>query len=338
MPPVFSGGFIFLKFTLFLLKIACYNTICCIEAGRLQLNIAEEFTCLIYIVIALLVVALIVFVYVQSNGYNIVEYDLVTAKDIGSSVRFVMLSDLHDTDVTHDGNRQLLNSIESINPDFVILAGDMITSYMQSSYNSDVAFDFLKELAKRFTVYYGVGNHEQRYKAEPERFPGKYDKLVSFVEEAGIHFLSDSYIDSVDENVRIYGFDIPIDNYRRAVRTYLPEGIISDRLGNVDDNKYNILIAHNPDFFDDYVAFGPDLVLSGHLHGGIVAIPGIGGVISPQLRLFPKYDFGTFTKGKTTMIVSRGIGWHTIPIRIFNKAEIVSVTIRQDKKGETNGN
>lgn len=293
---------------------------------------------MIYIIIALIIVALIVFVYVQSSGYNIVEYELVTGKDIGGPVRFVMLSDLHDTDVTHDGNRQLLSSIESINPEFVILAGDMITSYMQSSYNSDVAYDFLKELASRFTVYYGVGNHEQRYKAEPERFPGKYDKLVSFVEEAGIHFLSDSYIDTTEGNIRIYGFDIPIDNYRRAVRTYLPEGIINDRLGNIDNDKYNILIAHNPDFFDDYVKFGPDLVLAGHLHGGIVAIPGIGGVISPQLRLFPKYDFGTFTKDGTTMIVSRGIGWHTIPVRIFNKAEIVSITLRPDKEGDTYGN
>lgn len=285
---------------------------------------------MIYIVIALLLAALAVFVYVQSSGYNIVEYELSTCKDIGGPVKFVMLSDLHDTDVTHDGNRRLLRSIESINPDFVILAGDMITSYMQPSYNSDVAFDFLRELANRFTVYYGVGNHEQRYKAEPERFVGKYDKLVEFVQKLGIHFLSDSYIDREEDKIRIYGFDIPIDNYRRAVKTYLPDGILNDRFGDSDDNKYNILIAHNPDFFDDYAAFGPDLVLSGHLHGGIVAIPGIGGVISPQLRLFPKYDFGTFTKGNTTMIVSRGIGWHTIPVRIFNKAEIVSVTILQD--------
>lgn len=293
---------------------------------------------MIYIIIALLLAALAVFVYVQSSGYNIVEYELSTCKDIGGPVKFVMLSDLHDTDVTHDGNRRLLRSIESIDPDFVILAGDMITSYMQPSYNSDVAFDFLRELANRFTVYYGVGNHEQRYKAEPERFAGKYDKLVEFVQKLGIHFLSDSYIDREEDKIRIYGFDIPIDNYRRAVKTYLPDGILNDRLGNPDEDKYNILIAHNPDFFDDYAAFGPDLVLSGHLHGGIVAIPGIGGVISPQLRLFPKYDFGTFTKGNTTMIVSRGIGWHTIPVRIFNKAEIVSVTILQDKKGETNGN
>jgi hypothetical protein len=117
----------------------------------------------------------------------------------------------------------------------------------------------------------------------------------------------------------------------------MPNGIIVERLGALHEDKYNILIAHDPDFFDEYVDFGPDLVLSGHLHGGMIALPGIGGIISPQLQLFPKYDFGVFNKKNTTMIVSRGIGWHSIPIRIFNKAEIVTVTIsnsRDTKKEE----
>lgn len=293
---------------------------------------------MIYLLIVLIVAALIVFVVTQSRGYDIVEYHLSTDKDITAPVRFVMLSDLHDTDVSHDGNKRLIRSIENIDPDFVILAGDMITSYMQSSYNSDITYDFLSELANRFTVYYGTGNHEQRYKAEPDRFGNKYEELVGYVKGLGIEFLSDSHTDRDADNIRIYGFDIPIDNYRRAVRTYLPEGIIPDRLGALDDGKYNIMIAHDPDFFDDYVSYGCDLVLSGHLHGGIIAIPGIGGVISPQLRLFPKYDAGTFTKGGTTMIVSRGIGWHTIPVRIFNKAEIVSVTIDNNTEGDSDGN
>ena len=257
-----------------------------------------------------------------------VEYDLHTDKNIGSTVSFVMLSDLHDTDVTHDGNKKLIESIDKIAPDFVILAGDMITSYSKTNDNSNVTFDFLKELSGKYKVYYGLGNHEQRYKAEPDKFKGKYDELVKYVTELGIEFLSDTYSDSAGNNIRIYGYDIPIENYRRGVRTKLPDRVIKDTLGRADHDRYNILIAHTPDFFDDYVDFGADLVLAGHLHGGIVAIPGIGGVISPQLRLFPQYDSGSFTENNTTMIVSRGIGWHSVPIRIFNKAEIVSVTIR----------
>ena len=61
---------------------------------------------MIYILTILVIAAFIAFVYVQSSGYDIVEYDLHTDKNIGSTVSFVMLSDLHDTDVTHDGNKK----------------------------------------------------------------------------------------------------------------------------------------------------------------------------------------------------------------------------------------
>ncbi len=287
---------------------------------------------MVWIVVAAIVLILIIFVYKESSGFNIVEYNLYTGKDIKGPVRFVMLSDLHDTDVTHDGNARLLEAIKGLEPEFVVLAGDMITSYSGDSYGHDKAFGLLKGLAESFSVYYGLGNHEQRYKAEPERFPGRFSHIEEYVKELGITFLDDDHAD-MECGIRIYGFDVPIDNYRRVVHTELPDGILPDTLGRLDDDRYNIVIAHNPDFFEDYVSYGPDLVLAGHLHGGVIAIPGIGGIISPQLKPFPKYDFGTFTKNDTTMIVSRGIGWHSIPIRIFNKAEIVAVNILP--QGET---
>ena len=267
--------------------------------------------------------------------FNIVEYDIETDRDI-QPVRFVMLSDLHDTDVTHDGNKRLLESIESLDPDFVICAGDMITSYMEPENRSDKTFDLLKKLSDRFIVYYGLGNHEQRYKEEPRRFPGIYDELSGNIRELGIKLLSNEYADAGDD-IRIYGFDVPIDNYKRGVKTKLPDNILDETFGPVYKERLSILIAHTPDFFEDYVRWHPDLILSGHLHGGIVGIPGIGGVLSPQLKLFPKYDFGKYEKDGSTMIVSRGIGWHSFPVRIFNKAEIVLISIktnRGDKDGD----
>lgn len=292
---------------------------------------------MIWVLIAACVLLLVLFVYRESNGFNIVEYELFTDKDIGSDVRFVMLSDLHDTDVTHDQNRKLFEAIEGIGPDFVILAGDMVTSYSADSYTHDNSFALLKLLSEKFAVYYGLGNHEQRYKEEPERFKGRFEHITEYVKSLGIHLLSNAFADIPDKNVRVYGFDIPLENYHRMVKKKLPETILDDTFGKPDEGRLNILIAHTPDYFDEYVAFGPDIVLSGHLHGGVVAVPGIGGVISPQLKPFPKFDFGTFTKEKTTMIVSRGIGWHSIPIRIFNKAEIVSVTIKHKEQGDNNG-
>lgn len=287
-----------------------------------------------YIIITVLILLLIVFVYKESSGYNIVEYNLYTDKDISSPVRFVMLSDLHDTDVSRDGNKKLFESIDSINPDFIVLAGDMVNSYMTRNFDTDVAFDLLRRLSQKYPMYYGLGNHEQRFVEEPDKFPGMFDELTRRIKELGIVLLSDDKADVGSSNVRIYGFDIPIEQYRRIGAKGLPDGILPQVFGNVDADKYNILIAHNPVFFDDYAAFSPDLVLSGHLHGGIIVLPGIGGLISPQLKLFPKFDYGKYESGSTTMIVSRGIGWHTIPIRIFNKAEIVSVTINKKNTGE----
>ena len=173
---------------------------------------------LIYVITAVLVLALIIFVYVQSSGYTTVEYLIRTGKDIGN-VRFVMLSDLHDTDVTHDHNKKLLDSIEALGPDFVILSGDMITSYSKTNDKSNVTFDFLKELSGKYKVYYGLGNHEQRYKAEPDKFKGKYDELVKYVTELGIEFLSDTYSDSAGNNIRIYGYDIPIEKISHSNMT-----------------------------------------------------------------------------------------------------------------------
>ena len=100
---------------------------------------------------------------------------------------------------------------------------------------------------------------------------------------------------------------------------------------------FQILLAHNPDYFPAYAAWGADLVLSGHLHGGVIRLPLLGGVISPRLHLFPHYDGGKFTCGNSTMIVSRGLGMHTIPFRFNNPGELVDITIRKRKNNGSIG-
>ena len=78
-------------------------------------------------------------------------------------------------------------------------------------------------------------------------------------------------------------------------------------------------------YFDYYAKWGADLVLSGHVHGGLLRLPIIGGVISPQIKLFPKYTGGLYKLNKAVMIVSRGLGTHTIRFRFFNPPELVVV-------------
>ena len=105
-----------------------------------------------------------------------------------------------------------------------------------------------------------------------------------------------------------------------------------ESLGKVDDTKYQVLLAHNPPYMQAYCKWGADLILSGHLHGGVVRLPGIGGVISPQFHLFPKYSGELTVEGETSIVVSKGVGTHTFKVRFLNPAEIVVLHIKGKEK------
>ena len=75
-----------------------------------------------------------------------------------------------------------------------------------------------------------------------------------------------------------------------------------------------------------------DLVLAGHTHGGQIRLPFIGGLVAPDQGFFPKYTDGFYTVEDTTMIVSRGLGNSIIPIRTFNRPELVVIKLVNDSK------
>ena len=123
--------------------------------------------------------------------------------------------------------------------------------------------------------------------------------------------------------IAIYGAEIGEDYYQRIWLAQMDPDYLNGILGQAPEELFTVLLAHNPDYFPQYAAWGADLTLSGHVHGGVVRIPVWGkGVISPAWRLFPKYDGGIFREGAKTMVLSRGMGSHTIPVRIFNPAEL----------------
>ncbi len=95
-------------------------------------------------------------------------------------------------------------------------------------------------------------------------------------------------------------------------------------------NNFTILLSHKPNYFKEYSVAGIDLVLSGHAHGGQIRLPFIGGIVGPDQGLFPKYTNGLYTKNQTSMVVSRGLGNSLFPLRLFNKPEIVSITLESD--------
>jgi hypothetical protein len=91
-------------------------------------------------------------------------------------------------------------------------------------------------------------------------------------------------------------------------------------------------MAHNPEYFEEYVTWGADLIFSGHVHGGMVRLPFLGGAVSPMIHFFPKYDKGLFENSNRYMILSGGLGNHTYKFRVNNLPEIVSVTLESEMK------
>ena len=255
----------------------------------------------------------------QVTHYNITSEKL---RSVSEEVKLVFLSDLHNCSYGA-GNARLLNAVRDAKPDLILVGGDMLIG--KAGADQSVAVNLMIALAKTYPVYYANGNHEQRMKEYPEEFGTTYAEYKKALTEEGVIFLENEQTDLHLANtaVCISGLEIPPECYAKFQKTSLSLEEVRDRIGQADGGKYQILLAHNPKFMDTYLAWGADLVLSGHLHGGVVRIPGFGGLITPQGNLFPKYS-GEYTRtGGKSVVVSRGLGTHTIRLRFLNPAEMI---------------
>ena len=105
------------------------------------------------------------------------------------------------------------------------------------------------------------------------------------------------------------------------------------RTGDAADTgskPFTILLSHRPEMLNVYAEAGVDLVFTGHAHGGQWRLPGVGGLVAPGQGFFPKYTDGAHTSGSTTMYVSRGLGNSLMPVRIFNRPELVVVELHRE--------
>lgn len=275
--------------------------------------------------LGILILAVIV---LDTNRFVVRRYQLNTPK-IRKDIKIVMLSDLHNCSFGRN-NGKLLAAIDEIHPDQVLIAGDMITGG-RKLHDSNV-LEFLQQLAARYPVIYGNGNHEQKIRNYMDGNGNLYDQYRKKLECIGLQPKVNEHVTDEIHGVTVYSSQISHDFYTRFRRKPMAEDYLAGILGAPETDTYTILIAHNPDYFPEYAAWGADLVLSGHVHGGIARLPLLGGVLSPAYRLFPKYDGGMFRENNSTMILGRGLGTHTIPIRFLNPGELVVVELH--KQGE----
>ena len=281
---------------------------------------------MVYFIIGLLCAAALFFTGIMlydSNRFVTVEYR-IRCRGLKRKYRFVMLSDLHNKSYG-EHNEKLLAAIEKQKPESILIAGDMLTS--EKPERTGPAQELVEKLAARYPVYYANGNHEYRLKMEEARYGSGYRRYHARLERKGVVFLENDSVLLPEAGIRIYGAEIGKEYYKKRKGPAMDAGYLKRLLGRPSKGDYHILLAHNPDYFPAYAEWGADLVLSGHVHGGIMRLPLLGGVISPTLRLFPRYDGGLFQEGGSTMILGRGLGSHTIPIRICNPGELVVVEL-----------
>ena len=271
----------------------------------------------------------------ELHTFRVREYEVISPKlnGIKKNLQVVLLSDLHNH-VYGEKNKKLLDEIRKIHPDLILVAGDMLVGKEDISW--EAAAQFVEQLPSICPVYYGNGNHEQRMKEQPEVYGDAFSSYKERLEKAGIHFLENQtdQIKIAGKTIAVTGLELPNSYYKKFRKHLLGTEKLGEMLGKGEAENFQILIAHNPVFFQDYRNWGADLVVSGHLHGGIIRIPGVGGLITPQAKLFPKYS-GELTKEEESYIaVSRGLGSHTVNIRLFNEAEIVVLELKPEQEKE----
>ena len=292
----------------------------------LKKRMSQWMISVIVIVLGLVLFFLIV-MFIDGNRFRVVEYTVKSSK-IEKSHQYVVLSDLHNKSYG-EKNCKLLNSIAKLQPEAILIAGDILTATPGNDYK--VALDLLTNLAAKYPVYYGMGNHETRLFLYPEKYGDMGEKYEEELKKIQVEFLRNKSKEC-KEKIRITGLDLARKYYKRFKKTPMSPSYLKETLGETKPEEFEILLAHNPDYFEEYAAWGADLVLSGHIHGGMMRLPFFGGVVSPAFKLFPKYDGGLFREGNSIMILSRGLGMHTIPIRIFNPGELVFLKLEPESK------
>lgn len=273
---------------------------------------------IIFCILVFIMVGVIIF---DSNRFVMREYTVVSDKlDKDRDVLFI--SDMHCTEYGKD-NEKLIDRLNNLEFDACFLAGDMITAVKDHSV--EPAVKLINELANRCPVFYSYGNHELRASVYKETYGEMFSNLTENISVSLMNNAKASF-----EDIDVFGLNIEPKFYHRFKKNSLSKEQVYDYVSKPDKERFSVLLAHNPEYFDTYAEASFDLVLSGHVHGGIVRIPFSKGLISPRYRLFPKYDGGEFKKGASVMVLNRGLGMHTIRLRMFNPAEIVLIHLKKD--------
>ena len=241
----------------------------------------------------------------------------VSSDKLSSSVNVVFISDLHNCFYGGTDQSGLWEAVNASRPDIVIFGGDVIDAWGGTEY----ALRIMKMANEKYPCVYTPGNHES--------MRDDMDEFSKQVSDIGIPILlgNKAEFKVKGQSIRIYGIQEVQSWGRKAPQ-------IDECYDDLDENYYNILLAHQPEQIDRILRSDKhfDLILSGHAHGGQWRLPKIldQGLYAPDQGIFPKYTSGQYSYDSTTHIISRGLARPVRMIfipRIFNRPELSVIKI-----------
>ena len=254
----------------------------------------------------------------QNDSIQVERFECVSAKIPSAFDGFVVVcvADLHEKEFGPN-NARLFAAIRDVKPDVIAISGDLL---VDPPLNVEFARRFIADAAKIAPVYYVSGNHEAIASMQTEYLP-----FLKALEEAGATVLDGEKVELKRgaSSLFIAGVADPLLE-RKTDRRRTSEQIVAEKLRRVSPNeRFTLLISHRPELAELYAKHGVDLALTGHAHGGQIRLPFVGGLVAPNQGIFPRYDAGAYRIGKSTTIVSRGLGPSVFPTRLFNRPCLV---------------
>lgn len=272
-----------------------------------------------YFIALFTVVILSILIYFNNTSLKVSKYEILSDKipHEFNKYKIIQLSDLHSCNYGKN-NAKLIKKIEKENPEIIVITGDMVNKY---DVKFDVFLNLMDYLSKKYKIYYILGNHEKKLAKRNLNF------IINRLERYKVTVISNQRIKVFKnkEHINIYGLDIPLPYYKIQNKPLDIGKFINKGLNQCNTNEYNVLLAHNPLYFDEYAKYNVDITLSGHIHGGMIRLPFIGALLSPERKFFPKFSAGLYEVNNKKLIVHRGLGHSRYGIRIFNTPEIICI-------------
>ncbi len=271
---------------------------------------------MVYLAVLVGIILLAAFCKWQNNGIVVTQiaYTGENVPRAFNGCKILQISDLHNK-CFGDGQKKIAELISNAKPDIIAVTGDIIDKRRAGT---AAALKLASLAAGIAPVYYVPGNHEKS--------AGVYEKLSTRLKSCGVLVMGNEIAEITKNGEKIIIIGV------KDIEFFWDDWFYEHKLSALAQhhpNGFRLLLSHRPEKMDLYAQLGFDLVLTGHAHGGQFRLPLLGGLYAPHQGILPQYTSGLYSKGLTGMVVSRGLGSSVFPLRLFNRPEIVVITLKR---------